>query len=44
MKPILLAVCERCGRQFYTPVGKFCDVPTCRGWVHHIDRAGKQAR
>jgi hypothetical protein len=33
-----LAYCETCGRLFYTLIGKFCDVPTCRGYIHHIER------
>lgn len=34
----VVAFCERCGRLFYTSPGKFCDVPLCRGWVHHVAR------
>lgn len=34
------AVCETCGRVFYSlfGVGRLCDVPSCRGYLHHIDR------
>jgi rRNA maturation endonuclease Nob1 len=38
MTSAVVAICERCGRLFYRTPGKFCDVPACQGWVHHIDR------
>lgn len=39
---IILAFCTRCGREFYTASSarKFCDVPTCKGYLHHVDRSG----
>jgi hypothetical protein len=35
-QPRPTAVCETCGRIFYglAPL-KFCDVPTCRGYLRH---------
>jgi len=40
----LRAYCETCKREFYGSVPrKFCDVPTCRGYLIHIDR-GRHAR
>lgn len=45
MSRLVLAFRERCGRLFHSlPPGKFCDEPTCQGWLHHIDRGRKGVR
>ncbi len=44
MSAVLKAVCEVCGREFYgLAPRKFCDVPTCQGYLLHILRASARA-
>lgn len=41
------AVCETCGRRFYSLAflpgfGKRCDQARCGGFLHHIERGGRR--